>query len=85
MFSQSSLILNEHESVHTKFARLQKDEFVLQSFLHLYLVNSTIASGTDEFNMNSSQKFKPSMFNPVPIGDGRFNTGTHADFQINVW
>ena len=41
-----------------KFARLQEDEFVLQPFLHLYLVNSTIASVTDEFNMNSSQKFK---------------------------
>ena len=85
MFSQSSLSLPEHEFVNTKFTRLQEDEFVLQPFLHLYLVNSTIASGTGEFNMNSLQNFKPSICNSFPINNGRFSTGTHADFQINLW
>ena len=71
-------MLHEQESVHTKFAHLQEDQFILQPFLHFYLVNSTIASGTDELNMNSSQNFKLSICNPFPIGDGRFNTGTLA-------
>ena len=82
MFSQSSLILHEYESVHIKFAHLQEDEFVLLPFLDLYLVNSTIASGADEFNMKSSQNFRPSICNPFPIGDSRFNAGTHPDFQM---
>ena len=85
VFSQSSLILHDHESVHTKTRRFQEYEFVLQPFLHLYLVNSTIASGTDEFNINSLQKFKPSTCNPFPTDDGRFNAGTHADLQIHIW
>ena len=83
MSTQLSLILPEHESVHTN-AHLQENEFVLQPFLHLHLVNSTIASGTDEFNMSSSQNFPSSFCYPFPVGDGRFNTGIHADFQINV-
>ena len=72
------------ESVHTKSRRFQEDEFVLQPFLYLHLVNSTIASFTDEFNINSLQKFKPSICNPFPTDDGRVNAGAHADFQTNV-
>ena len=74
-------MLHEHESVHTNVC-LQEHEFVLQPFLHLPLVNSMIAFGTDEFNMNSSQNFPSSICHPFPVGDCRFNTGIHADFQM---
>ena len=77
-------MLHEHESVHIKFARFQEDEFVLQTFLHLCLVISTKPSGTGEFDINSSLNFKPSICNTFPFGDGKFSTGIHADFQINV-
>ena len=72
MFSQPSSTLHKRESVRTKFPRWQEDEFVLKPFLQLYLVNSMMTSGTDEFNTNSSQNFKPSVCHPFPIGDGRF-------------
>ena len=68
--------------MNTKLAHLQEDEFVLLPFLHLYLVNSTIAPAADEFNMNSSQNFKPTICNPFPTGDNRLNAGTHPDFQM---
>ena len=52
--------------------------FCILSYI-LHLASSIIASGTEDLSINSAHIF------PFFRGVGKSNTGTQADFHVNVW
>ena len=69
----------------SNFARRHEEEFVLQHFLQLHWVSSTIISGTEAFNISCCRNYPASLYQPLFSGDGSSITGLQADFQIKHW